>query len=95
MIKYTHHFLAKLEDLVAETPYTLRYEKGQFRSGYCLLNEHRIIVVNKYFPLEGRINSLVEIIRSLPLDPQQLSDKNRQLLALLQQATLFDRPAEP
>ena len=31
-LKYTSHFLAKLEDLFSETSYHLRYEKGNFQS---------------------------------------------------------------
>lgn len=90
MIKYTKSFLGKLEDLLAATEYTLRYEKGQFKSGYCVLNEHKVIVINKYFPLEGRINSLVEIIKSLEIQSQQLPSKQQQLYADLCQQSIFD-----
>jgi len=55
MIKYTVQFLTKLEDMLAESDYTLRYEKGNFKSGYCLLREQKIIIVNKFFTTEGRI----------------------------------------
>jgi hypothetical protein len=76
-IKYTPHFLRKLEDIFSESDYTLRYEKGQFKSGYCLLNDTRIAIVNKYYTLEGKINSLIDILRLIDIDPEQLSDKNR------------------
>ena len=35
MIKYTVPFLTKLEELIGESDHTLRYEKGNFKSGYC------------------------------------------------------------
>ncbi len=76
-VKYTTHFLHKLEDLFAETDFILRYEKGSFKSGYCILKDTQVAIVNKYYPLEGKINSLVEILRHIPLDPSKLSDKNR------------------
>jgi len=76
-IKYTKHYLAKLEDLISETDYILRYEKGNFKSGYCILNETKVAVINKFFALEGKINSLIEIIKSIPVDEKTLSDKNR------------------
>ncbi len=88
MIKYTKPFLAKLENLLSETPYTLRYEKGQFQSGYCIINDHRVIVVNKFFPLEGRIQSLVEIIRNLDFDEGQLSEKSQKLYRSLKESQL-------
>ena len=78
-IKYTNHFLHKLEDIMSETDYILRYEKGNFQSGYCILNESKVAVVNKFFALEGKINSLIEIIRSIKFDTSQLSDNNKQL----------------
>ena len=78
-IKYTTHFLSKLEDLFSESTYILRFEKGNFQSGYCVLNESKIAIVNKYFPLEGKINSLIEIIRSVELNPEGLSADNKKI----------------
>lgn len=79
MVKYSKHYLAKLEDLISETEYILRYEKGNFKPGYCILNERKIIIVNKYYPVEGKINCLLEIIKIIDIDPKVLSDKNRKL----------------
>jgi hypothetical protein len=78
-VKYTQHFLHKLEDLFAESDYVLRYEKGNFNSGYCLLRETKIAIINKYFPIEGKINSLVEIIRQVEMSESRFSDKNSKL----------------
>lgn len=78
-IKYTNHFLNKLEDILSETDYILRYEKGNFQSGYCILNESKVAVVNKFFALEGKVNSLIEIIRSIRVDTSKLSENNKKL----------------
>jgi len=64
---------------MSETDYILRYEKGNFQSGYCILNESKVAVVNKFFALEGKVNSLVEIIRSIKIDSSKLSEGNRKL----------------
>lgn len=87
-IKYTKHFLNKLEDVMSETDYILRYEKGNFQSGYCLLNESKIAIVNKFFALEGKVNSLVEILKSIQIDTTKLSDANKQLYAEISQNQL-------
>jgi len=84
-VKYTNHFLHRLEDLFSETDYTLRYEKGNFQSGYCILNDTKIAIINKYFSLDGKINSLLEILKSIELDTSQLSEKNQKLLKDLNQ----------
>ena len=64
---------------MSETDYILRYEKGNFKSGYCILNESKVAVINKFFALEGKINSLVEILRAIKFDTSNLSENNRQL----------------
>ncbi|MCS6832289.1 MAG: hypothetical protein NZ521_01840 [Flammeovirgaceae bacterium] len=87
-MKYTKNFLDKLEELFAETDYLLRYEKGNFKSGYCLLKENKIAIVNQYYPLEGKINALIDILREIPVDVQKLSEKNRKLYHELQQTDL-------
>lgn len=78
-VKYTQNFLNKLEDIFAESDYILRYEKGNFNSGYCLLKETKIAIINKYFPLEGKINSLIEILRQVELNEVKMSEKNVKL----------------
>lgn len=77
-VKYTKHFLDKIENLFAASSYVLRYEKGNFKSGYCVLNETKIVIVNKYFPLEGKINALIDIVNELKFDPKDFKEKNNQ-----------------
>ena len=75
-IKYSKYFLNKLEDLFSESDYILRYEKGNFKSGYCIINETRVVVINKFYSLEGKVNCLLEIIKSIDLGIENLSPKN-------------------
>lgn len=79
MIKYTNQFLLKLEDMVTESDYTLRYEKGNFKSGYCLLREQKIMIINKFFTTEGKINALLDILRIVRLNTEKFSEKNLKL----------------
>lgn len=76
-IKYTKHFLNRLEDLFAESDYVLRYEKGNFKAGYCLLKDMKVAVVNKYFPLEGKINCLYDLLQTVSFDTSLLTSKNQ------------------
>ncbi|MBL0054097.1 MAG: hypothetical protein IPP29_22730 [Bacteroidetes bacterium] len=43
----------------------MRYEKGNFKSGYCVLETKKVVVVNKFVTLENKINTLVEILNLL------------------------------
>lgn len=79
MIKYTTPFLTKLEDMIAESNFVLRYEKGQFKSGYCVLRDQNIIIINKFYSVEGKINALLDILRNVELDTTRFSEKNKNL----------------
>lgn len=83
-IKYSRHFLNKLEDVFSESDYILRYEKGNFKSGYCVIRETKIVVVNKFYSLEGKINCLLEIIKSLDFNTETLNPKNQKFYKELQ-----------
>ena len=71
--KYTPNTLKKLEELYEEARYIIRYEKGNFNSGYCILEERRVVVINKFFSVEGRINALIEILPSISVNEEELS----------------------
>ncbi len=88
-VKYTKHFLDKLENLFAGSEYVLRYEKGNFKSGYCILRDTKIVIINKYFPLDGKINALIDILSELQLNPQDFANKaDQDFLEKLGQTTL-------
>lgn len=82
-IKYTAKFLTELEDIFLQANYQVRYEKGKFKSGYCILKDERLIVINKYFPKEGRINSLIDILQKVEIQESDLQGKTRELYQFL------------
>lgn len=74
MFKYNKYTLKKLEVILEELLYTVRYEKGNFQAGYCIVDSKKIVIVNKFFETEGRINCLLEILQSVEVDIATLSD---------------------
>ncbi len=58
----TKSTLRKLEKLFSEQDYSIRYEKGNFNSGYCVVESKKVVVVNKFFDLTGRIEVLLDIL---------------------------------
>lgn len=80
LMRYTQTTLKKLEDLFSELEYVIRYEKGSFQSGYCIVEHRKIAVVNKFFDTEARINCLLDILTKLEFDPENLSDASRELI---------------
>jgi hypothetical protein len=80
LMRYTTTTLKKLEDVFSELDYSVRYEKGSFQSGYCIVESRKIAVVNKFFDTEARINCLLDILNKLEYDPELLSEKSRDLV---------------
>lgn len=73
MIKYTPQLLKKIEEVFTDHGFSVRYDKGNFKSGSCLLEDRKMVVINKFSVIESRINSLLEILRTI--SPQfDLSD---------------------
>lgn len=77
MLSNTKHSLKKLENLLKELGYTVRYEKGNFQSGYCLVEQRRVAIVNKFFDTEARINCLLDILSHYEGEPTELSEPAR------------------
>ncbi len=78
-MKYTQSTLDKLENIASQSGYVLRYERGSFQSGYCILEERKVIVLNKFLPIEGRINTLADIIPQLEINTDVLTDDLKKL----------------
>lgn len=76
-MKYNQTTADKLEKVLEEAGYVLRYERGTFQSGYCILEQKKVVVLNKYLQLEGRINTLIDLIPQLQLSADLLSPEAR------------------
>jgi hypothetical protein len=61
-MKLNQTTLDKLEDVLEESGYVVRYERGTFQSGYCILEQKKVVVLNKFLMQESRINTLLELI---------------------------------
>ena len=42
-ISFTQHTLGKIEDLIETIGYKVRYEKGNFKTGTCILENNKIV----------------------------------------------------
>lgn len=78
-MKYTQTTLDKAEKILEEAGYVVRYERGTFQSGYCILEQRKVVVLNKFLQTEGRINTLLEIIPQLDVQTELLTPDSRKL----------------
>ncbi len=78
-MKYNATSLQKLENVLQESDYVLRYERGNFQSGYCILEDRKVIVLNKFLNLEGRINTMIELMPQLQIMFDKLTHESQKM----------------
>lgn len=88
-MKLTQHTLDKLENVISQSEFTVRYERGNFQSGWCLLEEKRVVVLNKFLDIEGRINTLVDLIPKLNINFDKLTLESQKIYDGLLNKTLI------
>ena len=83
-MKFTQNTLDKVEKIAQESGYVMRYERGSFQSGYCILQEKKVVVLNKFLPTEGRINTLIDLLPQLNINFDALTLDSQKLYTELQ-----------
>jgi hypothetical protein len=78
-MKYTQNNLDKIEKIIEECGYVIRYERGTFQSGYCILQDKKVVVLNKFFQTEGRINTLIDLLPQLDINIDLLTHESQKL----------------
>lgn len=72
--------LAELEEIVQRLGYKLRYEKGNFEGGYCLLKESQLFVINSRNEAEKRISIIARNLKELGIDDIFVKPQVRELI---------------
>jgi hypothetical protein len=78
-MKYTQNILDKIEKIAEEVGYVIRYERGNFQSGYCILQAKKVVVLNKFFQTEGRINTLIDLMPQLEINFDALTLESQKM----------------
>jgi hypothetical protein len=75
-MKISQGTLDKIEDIFKAQQYKVRYEKGNFKPGSCLILEAKVVVVNKFATMDVKIAALAEILLEIEID-ETLFDENQ------------------
>jgi len=70
----------ELESLAAHSGIGLRYEKGDFEGGYCVLKDERLIVVNRKLPPARRASILAQGLAEIGIDELYLKPAVREFI---------------
>lgn len=87
-ISFTNHTLEKVELLLKDLGFKVRYEKGNFKTGSCLIENSKIVMVNKFSNLESKILSIVDLLKNIDADESKLSEKQKSFYYAIKQTTL-------
>lgn len=71
---------SELKDIFDKVGYKVILDNGNFNSGYCILEDERVIVINKNKPYENRVRVLSEILSSIKLDNIYVKPYIRELI---------------
>jgi hypothetical protein len=93
-MRYTTTTLKKIEEVFQEVGYTLRYEKGSFQSGYCLVENKKIAVVNRFLDTEARIHALCDIVNGLDLTDATLTEASAEMVKKVKEHVLAKSESE-
>jgi hypothetical protein len=60
--------LTELEEVAERLGFKVRYEKGNFAGGYCILKESKLLVINSRNEIERRIIILSKSLKEIGID---------------------------
>ncbi|MCF8260355.1 MAG: hypothetical protein K9J12_06250 [Melioribacteraceae bacterium] len=72
--------LQDLKSLAAQMGAKVRFERGDFKGGYCLLKTDKIIVINKLANFQRKVKTLAAALNELGIDEMYLTPKLREVI---------------
>jgi hypothetical protein len=69
-----------LKSIAAQLGAEVRFEKGDFKGGYCLLKDSKVIVINKMTNLQRKVIVLSMALKELGVDKIYLTPKMREII---------------
>ncbi len=89
-MKYNSTTLKKAENFLEDAGYIIRYEKGNFNSGFCILEDRNVVVINKYFKTEAKVGAILEIITKVKIDQSKLNEASKAFFLKISQLKMDD-----
>ncbi|MEJ5350091.1 MAG: hypothetical protein WHS65_00715 [Melioribacteraceae bacterium] len=74
------NILQDLKQLANQMGAKVRFERGDFKGGYCIIKENKIIVINKLSPLQKKVLILSSALKELGIDDVYLTPKMREII---------------
>ncbi|NOX67216.1 MAG: hypothetical protein GXO85_15820 [Chlorobi bacterium] len=72
--------LQDLKDIALQMGAKVRFERGDFKGGYCILKENKVIVINKLSNLQRKVIILSAALKELGAEDIYLPPKIREVI---------------
>jgi hypothetical protein len=72
--------LQDLKQLAQEMGAKVRYERGDFKGGYCILREDKTIVINKLSTLQKKVMILTAALKDLGIKEHYIQPRIREII---------------
>ena len=72
--------LQDLKDIATEMGAKIRFERGDFKGGYCILKDKKVIVINKLSNLQRKVIILSAALKELGAEDIYLPPKIREVI---------------
>lgn len=79
--KEFENVLDDLKSLASQMGATVRFERGDFKGGYCILKENKVIVINKLSTTQRKVMILSAALKELGIEEVYLTPKLREVIA--------------
>ena len=80
-MRFSKKLYEQILQLLREQGYSIRFEKGNFQFGYCLVKNRKIIIINRFFKSDARMNCLLELLPELEINEGLFSNTSREVYA--------------
>lgn len=72
--------LQELKSIADQLGATVRFEKGDFKGGYCIIHDKKVIVINKMTNLQRKVMILSSALKELGIDEIYLTPRVREVI---------------
>lgn len=72
--------LQDLKSLATQMGAKVRFERGDFKGGYCILKDSKVIVINKLSNFQRKVMTLAAALKELGIDEVYLPPKLREII---------------
>jgi len=78
--KEFEQLMLDLREIANQMGARVRFERGDFKGGYCIIKEDKTIVINKFSPLQKKVMILTSALKELGVEDVYLTPKHREII---------------